>query len=429
MTTLVYLSSTCKERVAEVDLSKVASSDLIRTILKEYQKNSYLNATNAKKLYVKIGEHLTLLDKLDNLTNADEIVYSDVIAPQNAAEFERKNGIVYFFHSSEKPHLNYPHVHARYGEDTISISLRDFTVIGSFSSKKKQKEAVEYVKNKQNLTRLKAEWNRIMEASYQEDAMVQVLYCMKIAKPRWAKSLRDGTAQFGSVESYIQKAQKDHNDEQGDAFEGVFARVGRFSNELINCMKKFGNDLEIIPDGEYCLLRRKSIRKACVFCMYGLTPQDFLPIGELYYIDGVKVCDFQHTVSQKMFEGFLDDKEKAASVCASIGHLNEAISKGASDVGYTIRRQELKYDLDFTREFMIAGIEPGSPYEELFHKQKRFSYQHELRSLLSNVDCPPSQDGIPIQYKKLEKDSLFYDESNDVGMIIQMTCSIKEKTS
>ena len=166
MTTLVYLSNTCKERVAEVDLSKVASSDLIRTILKEYQKNSYLNATNAKKLSVKIGEHLTLLDKLDNLTNADEIVYSDVIAPQNAAEFERKNGIVYFFHSSEKPHLNYPHVHARYGEDTISISLRDFTVIGSFSSKKKQKEAVEYVKNKQNLTRLKAEWNRIMEASY-----------------------------------------------------------------------------------------------------------------------------------------------------------------------------------------------------------------------------------------------------------------------
>lgn len=130
-----------------------------------------------------------------------------------------------------------------------------------------------------------------------------------------------------------------------------------------------------------------------------------------------------------MFKGFLDDKAKAASVCASIGHLDEAISKGASDVGYTIRRQELKYDLDFTREFMIAGIEPGSPYEELFHKQKRFSYQHELRSLLSNVDCPPSQDGIPIQYKKLKKDSLFYDESNDVGMIIQMTCSIKEKTS
>lgn len=38
--------------------------------------------------------------------------------------------------------------------------------------------------------------------------MVQVLYCMKIAKPRWAKSLRDGTAWFGSVESYIQKLKK-----------------------------------------------------------------------------------------------------------------------------------------------------------------------------------------------------------------------------
>ena len=86
--------------------------------------------------------------------------------------------------------------------------------------------------------------------------MVQVLYCMKIAKPRWAKSLRDGTAWFGSVESYIQKAQKDHNDEQGDAFEGVFARVGRFSNELINCM---GNTA--------CYAENLFERLACFVCM------------------------------------------------------------------------------------------------------------------------------------------------------------------
>lgn len=104
MTTLMYLSNTCKERVAEVDLSKVASSDLIRTILKEYQKNSYLNATNAKKLYVKIGEHLTLLDKLDNLTNADEIVYSDVIAPQMRPNLkERMELFTSFIH--QKSHI------------------------------------------------------------------------------------------------------------------------------------------------------------------------------------------------------------------------------------------------------------------------------------------------------------------------------------
>ena len=54
MTTLVYLSNTCKERVAEVDLSKVASSDLIRTILKEYQKNSYLNAQMPKSYTLKL---------------------------------------------------------------------------------------------------------------------------------------------------------------------------------------------------------------------------------------------------------------------------------------------------------------------------------------------------------------------------------------
>lgn len=255
--------------------------------------------------------------------------------------------------------------------------------------------------------------------------MVRVLYCMKIASPRWAKSLSDGTAWFGSVESYIQKAQKDHNDEQGDEFEGIFARVWRLSDALIGYMKKFGDELEIIPDGEYCLLRRKSVRKACIFCMYGLTSNDFKPVSKPYYKDGVEVCDFEHSVNQKMFDGFLGSNEKAASVCASAGHLRDAISKGATITGYSIKRQELKYDLDFTQVFEIKEIEPGSPYEELFHKRKRFSYQHEIRSLISNGSCPPKEDGIPIQYEKLGKDSLFYDESNDNGMIIRMTASFK----
>ena len=127
--------------------------------------------------------------------------------------------------------------------------------------------------------------------------MVRVLYCMKIASPRWAKSLSDGTAWFGSVESYIQKAQKDHNDEQGDEFEGIFARVWRLSDALIGYMKKFGDELEIIPDGEYCLLRRKSVRKVCIFCMYGLTSNDFKPVSKPYYKDGVEVCDFEHSVN------------------------------------------------------------------------------------------------------------------------------------
>ena len=43
----------------------------------------------------------------------------------------------------------------------------------------------------------------------------------------------------------------------------------------------------------------------------------------------------------------------------------------------------------------------------------------------SNGSCPPKEDGIPIQYEKLGKDSLFYDESNDNGMIIRMTASFK----
>lgn len=108
-----------------------------------------------------------------------------------------------------------------------------------------------------------------------------------------------------------------------------------------------------------------------------------------------------------MFDGFLGSNEKAASVCASAGHLRDAISKGATIAGYSIKRQELKYDLDFTQVFEIKGIEPGSPYEELFHKRKRFSYQHEIRSLISNGSCPLKKMVFQFNTKNLEKTVCF----------------------
>ena len=99
---------------------------------------------------------------------------------------------------------------------------------------------------------------------------MQVLYCLKIAEPWAAESLRDGTAWFSTIGFYIEKAEKDHNDEQGDAYEGVFARQKKNSRYVEKCRKLFGDDLEIIKDGEHCLLRRKSSRNVCAFCVYVL---------------------------------------------------------------------------------------------------------------------------------------------------------------
>ena len=53
-------------------------------------------------------------------------------------------GIKYRVNPNEAAHP--PHIHAQYGGKTISISLLDFSFKGSFNNKKKEKEAVEFVK-------------------------------------------------------------------------------------------------------------------------------------------------------------------------------------------------------------------------------------------------------------------------------------------
>ena len=53
-------------------------------------------------------------------------------------------GVNYRVNPNEAGHT--PHVHAVYSGDDISISLLDFSCKGRFKNKKKEKEAVEYVK-------------------------------------------------------------------------------------------------------------------------------------------------------------------------------------------------------------------------------------------------------------------------------------------
>lgn len=256
---------------------------------------------------------------------------------------------------------------------------------------------------------------------------MQVLYCLKIAEPWAAESLRDGTAWFSTIGFYIEKAEKDHNDEQGDAYEGVFARQKKNSRYVEKCRKLFGDDLEIIKDGEHCLLRRKSSRNVCAFCVYVLKPENLTPICEPYYENGLLMCKFEHHISKEMFDKFLDKGLEVASVSASVGDLNSAIDKAVQKVGGKVHRQDLVYDLDITKEFRIKGVKPGSPYIELFHKQKRFSYQHEMRTLISNVKRNPNEVGIPIHYEKLDEGSMVYDKDTKGGFRLVLECSIKKE--
>ena len=57
---------------------------------------------------------------------------------------DERNGIYYFLHTKELRHV--PHVHARYQGKEISVELLTDNVKGTFKNRKKQKEAIAYVK-------------------------------------------------------------------------------------------------------------------------------------------------------------------------------------------------------------------------------------------------------------------------------------------
>lgn len=94
--------------------------------------------------------------------------------------------------------------------------------------------------------------------------------CMKVSEKQWIESLRNGTVCFNPIEVFIKKAEKNGNNEQGDRYEGIFARLHTSDRRVGELKIRFGDDLEIIPDNNYVLLRRKSSRKIPIFCMYGV---------------------------------------------------------------------------------------------------------------------------------------------------------------
>lgn len=145
----------------ELDMNQTVEQ-LAGTIFQLLADNGHTVSHDIQKLQIfHDGSYLPFtkenLRLLGNLT----VFYSNVIALNNAREYDRLNGISYYFNSSEKPHLHYPHIHAHYSNDDICISLKDFSVEGSFKTPAKQKEAVEYVKSHRR--KLLKEWHKTID--------------------------------------------------------------------------------------------------------------------------------------------------------------------------------------------------------------------------------------------------------------------------
>lgn len=66
-----------------------------------------------------------------------------------------------------------------------------------------------------------------------------IVLCMKINEKQWIEAIRDGSLCFNRVGYFIEQAEKTGNNEQGDKYEGVFARVKKTDGRIPAIRNKY----------------------------------------------------------------------------------------------------------------------------------------------------------------------------------------------
>lgn len=223
--------------------------------------------------------------------------------------------------------------------------------------------------------------------------------CMKVSEKQWIVSLRNGTVCFNPVDVFIEKAEIENNNEQGDKYEGIFARLKARDKRVDELKSQFGDDLEIIQDDGYVLLRRKSSRKIPIFCMYGVRRDELnLQEGSVHKENGKYIGTVVYNFPPKIYDGFLGSND-VWGFYASSGHFFAALENALVMNNMSYGKAVISYDIELDKEFYF---EPTDEYSELMHKRKELEYQHEIRYILP---FSPRNEKYLLNYEPLAQNS------------------------
>ena len=195
---------------------------------------------------------------------------------------------------------------------------------------------------------------------------------------RWIRNLISGQVSFSCVENFLKSYKKDGNVVRGDTFEGVFAHLSRTDDRVQKAIREIGSDLEIIDDGDYVYLRRHSIKKIPVFCIYMIDGETLVK-----NIDSAGVHDVEIIFDSRLVEGFSksdsDNEDEHINILSIYPEqFITPIFNYCLEQGVKIKRDKVKYQ-------NIHGdyyVEPTDKYDELFVKDICYDYQQEERMIL-----------------------------------------------
>lgn len=231
------------------------------------------------------------------------------------------------------------------------------------------------------------------------------LMLYKFGEKRWIEKITDGKLSFSCGGAFILQAKKTGNTIQGDLLEGVFARLLNNNPKILEMKTKFGADLEILSDGTYSFLRRKSAKLKPIFCAFAYTAGDALQNNKIIS-SGKQKLRFEF--DQRMYEGFSDqiksnvvtDPFRFTLLFIQPKPFVDSIKQALRFENIPYQMRKVKYVDMKSDEFFI---EPNDNYDELFYKSADYGYQHEVRICLTGEKFNNVFERYSLNTQKLDK--------------------------
>lgn len=235
----------------------------------------------------------------------------------------------------------------------------------------------------------------------------------------------NGEFNFGCPGAYIEEAIKEGNNEQGDKYEAVFARLKKGDARISDARDCLKDDLEIIEDGQYVLLRRNSAKLVPTFCFFNYIIEDLRKGEKGEPKNGILPVTL--VFDERMYSGFASGTSEAEKLTVAAikvqGFLPRAKEIIFSEIGVKsrARMKEVDYKLRGNDTFFIP---PSDSYDELFYKRPKYDYQHEGRIALPGIQLENIWKRYPLKSMPFDKNMIA--ETQDVPFRMTFGLSLAE---
>lgn len=249
----------------------------------------------------------------------------------------------------------------------------------------------------------------------------------RFSEQRWINAIINGELSFSCAGAYVRQAMHTDNDIQGDRYEGIFARLENDDKRIQLMKTQLGDDLKIIPDGDYTLLKRKSAMLKPIFCLYGYKAIDALSdAGEIHQLGKTTI---RHEFDPNMYSGFsgdwknnvIADDYRFTILIMEPKPLVDRIDTAFRNYGIPHIKGIVDYKL---REGKTFFIEPTPLYKELFCKDPKYAYQYETRICLHKNTFSSIFDRFSLKIGKLTEKEY---KTDHMPLVMYTTVNIDDR--